>query len=97
MHDKADYAKPLPPSEPLHPVKLAGRSASDLEALLGKPGERSREGTGERWTYRAKGCAFDVFLFPDVASGGLTVLDYRGSDPLTDQDCIHRVLDERAP
>ena len=83
--------QPEPPAVPADPpIELSGVSASRLEALLGMPADRSPSGTGERWTYRGGGCALDLFLFPDVASGELSVLDRRASGG-AEQDCLRRL------
>lgn len=74
---------------------LAGATAEQLEAWLGVPADRTSSGAGERWTYRSADCALDLFLFPDVASGGLTVLERRATGG-SEQDCLRRVHDARA-
>ena len=72
------------------PIDLARLPAALVEALLGPPAGRSANGTGERWTYRAPGCALDLFLFPPVGGGGLTVLDRRASGT-DEQECLRRL------
>jgi hypothetical protein len=85
---------------PAPPVVVTGLSAAELAKLFGAPAARVPAGTGERWTYHAGPCEVDVFMFPDVAHGGLTALDRRitGASPGADaeQACLRRLRDDHA-
>lgn len=90
---------PLPPPPPpapppsvsvVAPPDLAGASAARLDDLLGSPDERAASGPGERWRYRAEGCVLDLFLFPDVATGRLIVLDRRAQGA-EESACVRRL------
>ena len=87
-------AAPAPAAAPAQayaaPLDLANLPADRVEALLGPPASRAGIGTGERWTYRAPGCALDLFLFPAVGGGGLAVLDRRASGT-GEQECLRRL------
>jgi len=87
-------ALPSPVEEVAVPA-LKGAPASRVEAVLGAPAVRQPNGAGERWSWRAQGCTLDLFLFPDVATGGLAVLDERGEGaPAT--ECARLVAGARA-
>lgn len=77
------------------PLDLANLPADRVEALLGAPAARTASGTGERWTYRATGCALELFLFPAVGGGGLAVLDRRASGT-GEQECLRRLRGDGA-
>ena len=85
-----DLAGVSPAPFNLAPLNLANLPADQVEALLGPPASRAGIGTGERWTYRAPGCALDLFLFPAVGGGGLAVLDRRASGT-GEQECLRRL------
>ena len=71
---------------------LPGVPAGQVETVLGSPESRVASGAGERWRYRGPGCTLDLFLFPDVGSGGLVVLDRRAGGA-SEQECLRRMRD----
>lgn len=82
--------QPAPSPAPL-PV-LARMPAGQVETVLGSPESRVASGAGERWRYRGPGCTLDLFLFPDIGSGGLVVLDRRAGGA-SEQECLRRMRD----
>jgi hypothetical protein len=103
----ANPSAPEPPTAP-EPTAIAtrsfahitvdGLSDSAVRALLGDPAARTPAAPGETWIYRAGSCELRLFLFPDVAKGGLHVLDHRVSDPAPagadPQACLRRLHDD---
>lgn len=95
----ADAAAPAPAAAPAAtPISIDGLSENAVRALLGNPAARAAAAPGETWIYRDASCELRLFLFPDVAKGGLHVLDHRitasaptGADP---QTCLHRLHDD---
>jgi hypothetical protein len=86
-------------AEPLLPVavvvpSLVGASGARVEEVLGAPGSRLGSGAGERWDWRGEGCTLSLFLFPDVASGALSVLDMRAVGAPV-EECARRVAGAR--
>jgi hypothetical protein len=89
-------AKPLPEPPPAEPdVTVVGLSGSVIRAMFGDPAARTPSGPGETWTYQSGDCQVQLYLFPDVAQGGLRVLDdqvtaagARVEDP---QPCLRRL------
>jgi hypothetical protein len=73
---------------------LAGASGARVEQVLGAPGSRTASGAGERWDWRGEGCTLSLFLFPDVASGALSVLDMRAVGAPA-EECARRVAGAR--
>ena len=77
------------------PVVLEGLSGDSVRTLLGPPLTQVAVGPGETWTYRSGACEVQLFLFPDVADGGLHVLDHHvngaGSRAADQQACLQRV------
>lgn len=102
---------PLPPP-PAPPIKLArkvdpppaividGLSATAARDLLGAPATQVAAGPGETWTYKSGRCAIALYLFPDVANGGLRVLDHQvdgvGAAEADQQACMRRVQHDHA-
>jgi hypothetical protein len=84
----AEQPAPAPAALP----SLIRMPAREVEAMLGAPESRVASGAGERWRYLGPGCTLDLFLFPDVGSGGLVVLDRRASG-MGEQDCLRRMRD----
>ena len=82
---------PAPPARPPVP-SLARMPAAQVEEVLGTPAARTASGAGERWSYRGPGCTLDLFLFPDIAGGGLVVLDRRAGGA-SEQECLRRMND----
>lgn len=97
----ATTAAPEPAaSPPGPPISVDGLSAGAVRDLLGTPASRTTAAPGETWTYRDGGCELRLFLFPDVASGGLRVLDHRIADAAPaaadPQACLRRLHDDHA-
>jgi hypothetical protein len=92
---------PAPPRPVVHkvdappPIVIDGLSASAARDLLGAPATQVAAGPGETWTYKSGRCAVVLYLFPDVASGGMRVLDHQvdgvGSGEADQQACMRRV------
>lgn len=89
-----DAAPADPPraAEPMPLPSLARMPAAQVEQSLGAPAARAASGAGERWSYRGPGCTLDLFLFPDMGSGGLVVLDRRAGGA-SEQECLRRMRD----
>lgn len=85
---------------PITPIVIDGLSAPAVRALLGTPVTQSATGPGETWTYRSGRCELAVFLFPDVESGGLRVLDHEvtgvGAREVDQQNCMRQVQRDHA-
>ena len=79
-------------------VQMNGLSGKAVRALLGQPAARSGPAPGETWTYRSGPCEVKLFLFPDVANGGLQVLDSRvdgaGAHEDSKQACLRRLRND---
>ncbi len=79
------------------PVVVDGLSAKAAKALLGQPARSGGPAPGETWTYRSGSCEVNLYLFPDVAHGGMQVLDHRVSGAGTSEDakqaCLKRLHD----
>ncbi len=81
------------------PVVVNGLSGDAVRTLLGPPLTQVAVGPGETWTYRSGACEVQLFLFPDVAQGGLHVLDYHvngaGARAADQQTCLRRMHRDR--
>lgn len=67
-------------------VALAGKSESELRALLGTPTSEEDRPPGKRWRYRDGQCTLDVQLYPDVQTKQFGTLAYEvKSDDNTDE------------
>lgn len=67
-------------------VPLAGKSESELRALLGTPTSEEDHPPGKRWRYRDGTCTLDVELYPDVQTKQFGTLAYEvKSDDNTDE------------
>jgi hypothetical protein len=88
----ATPAAPPPAAETVPLPNLARMPAGQVEQALGAPSARAASGAGERWSYRGPGCTLDLFLFPDMGSGGLVVLDRRAGGA-SEQECLRRMRD----
>jgi hypothetical protein len=90
-------AEALPVEREPMPVVIDGLSGTAARALLGQPATRAGHAPGETWMYRSGSCEVDLFLFPDLNSGGLRVLDHRvsgaGSQQDGQQECLRRLRD----
>jgi hypothetical protein len=64
------------PAPPASPVSLAGKSESELRALLGAPTSEEERPPGKRWRYRDGNCSLDVQLYPDVQTKQFGTLAY---------------------
>ena len=86
--------------EPPPPIVIDGLTADAARDLLGAPTTQVAAGPGETWTYKSGPCAVALYLFPDVASGGLRVLDHQvdGAGPrdADQQACMRRVQHDHA-
>ena len=86
--------------EPPQPIVIDGLTATAARDLLGAPTMQVAAGPGETWTYKSGPCAIALYLFPDVASGGLRVLDHQvdGAGPrdADQQACMRRVQHDHA-
>lgn len=65
----------LPPKT--FPLKeLVGLDEARARDLLGQPQSIVEKSVSQVWQYRAETCALDLFLFPDLATQTLYVLEY---------------------
>lgn len=62
-------AKPAWPAD----VRLVGMDSREVEGLLGAPVMLRREQPAQYWRYSHGGCAIDMFLYADAATGALRV------------------------
>ena len=73
-------------------LSLAGKSESELRAMLGAPTSEEDRPPGKRWRYRDGQCTLDVQLYPDVQTKQFGTLAYEvKSDDNTDEgkrDCL---------
>lgn len=74
--------------EPIDLDALRGLSASALARRLGAPEETRDQSPGTVWIYRQDRCRVEVFLYPSVDVGVLTVLGAT-IDPPTLSDADH--------
>jgi hypothetical protein len=83
--------QPPPPATtttggPAAPLALAGKSESELRAMLGAPTSEEDRPPGKRWRYRDGQCTLDVQLYPDVQTKKFGTLAYEvKSDDNTDE------------
>lgn len=84
-----------PPTDSGPPLQVNGLHGQAVSALLGQPTARSAQAPGETWTYRSGSCEVNLYLFPDVAKGGMHVLDHRvsgtGGSADAEQACLRRL------
>ncbi len=81
---KQTASKPVEPEVELpreaapsrHPNDLVGRDESAVSSMIGAPATTRNDGSAMIWSYRAPGCALDVFFFLDVQSNTRRVLSY---------------------
>ena len=67
-------------------VSLAGKSETELRAMLGAPTSEEDRPPGKRWRYRDGQCTLDVQLYPDVQTKQFGTLAYEvKSDDNTDE------------
>lgn len=81
-------ATPAPPATTGGPaaLSLAGKSESELRAMLGAPTSEEDRPPGKRWRYRDGQCTLDVQLYPDVQTKQFGTLAYEvKSDDNTDE------------
>jgi hypothetical protein len=65
---------------------LAGKSETELRAMLGAPTSEEDRPPGKRWRYRDGQCTLDVQLYPDVQTKQFGTLAYEvKSDDNTDE------------
>lgn len=68
------------------PTELAGKSESEVRALLGPPTSEEARPPGKRWRYRDGQCTVEVQLYPDVQTKQFGTLAYEvKSDDSTDE------------
>jgi len=67
-----------PPARAAAPpaVSLAGKSETELRAMLGAPTSEEDRPPGKRWRYRDGQCTLDVQLYPDVQTKQFGTLAY---------------------
>jgi hypothetical protein len=79
-------AAPAPRSSDVPAVTFAGKSDSEVRAMLGTPTSEEERPPGKRWRYRDGQCTLDVQLFPDVQTKQFGTLAYEvKSDDNTDE------------
>ena len=67
-------------------LSLAGKSETELRAMLGAPTSEEDRPPGKRWRYRDGQCTLDVQLYPDVQTKQFGTLAYEvKSDDNTDE------------
>ena len=67
-------------------LSLAGKSETELRAMLGAPTSEEDRPPGKRWRYRDGQCTLDVQLYPDVQTKRFGTLAYEvKSDDNTDE------------
>jgi glucose/arabinose dehydrogenase len=67
-------------------ISLAGKSETELRAMLGAPTSEEDRPPGKRWRYRDGQCTLDVQLYPDVQTKQFGTLAYEvKSDDNTDE------------
>jgi hypothetical protein len=78
---------PAPPVATGRPaLSLAGKSETELRAMLGAPTSEEDRPPGKRWRYRDGQCTLDVQLYPDVQTKQFGTLAYEvRSDDNTDE------------
>ncbi len=57
-------------------LSLAGKSETELRAMLGTPTSEEDRPPGKRWRYRDGQCTLDVQLYPDVQTKQFGTLAY---------------------
>ena len=79
-------AAPAPRSSDAPAVTFAGKSESEIRAMLGTPTSEEERPPGKRWRYRDGQCTLDVQLYPDVQTKQFGTLAYEvKSDDNTDE------------
>jgi 3-oxoacyl-ACP reductase-like protein len=83
----ASVQTPAPPAATGGPaLSLAGKSETELRAMLGAPTSEEDRPPGKRWRYRDGQCTLDVQLYPDVQTKQFGTLAYEvKSDDNTDE------------
>jgi hypothetical protein len=86
----ATVASDEPPARPAATggpaLSLAGKSETELRAMLGAPTSEEDRPPGKRWRYRDGQCTLDVQLYPDVQTKQFGTLAYEvKSDDNTDE------------
>src|SRR5262245_39009315 len=67
-------------------LALAGKSETELRAMLGAPTSEEDRPPGKRWRYRDGQCTLDIQLYPDVQTKQFGTLAYEvKSDDNTDE------------
>jgi hypothetical protein len=66
---------PRPPAPPeLNLQRLVGLDREETMAVLGQPAAVREQPPSTVWTYKAQGCALDVFFFMDLSTRAFRVL-----------------------
>ncbi len=73
--------------------ELIGMSEAELRDAMGQPDHIRNEPPASVWRYNLTGCAIDLFLFEDVASGRTKALSYEivineGGGETPDKFCV---------
>lgn len=71
----------VPDAAPVDPASLIGAGERRVVALLGEPESRRSEGAAQVWRYGSGDCRLDVYLYPELAGGGLHALAWRRAGP----------------
>jgi hypothetical protein len=82
----SDNPPARPPATGSPALALAGKSETELRAMLGAPTSEEDRPPGKRWRYRDGQCTLDVQLYPDVQTKQFGTLAYEvKSDDNTDE------------
>jgi hypothetical protein len=82
----SDTPPASPPATGGPALSLAGKSETELRAMLGAPTSEEDRPPGKRWRYRDGQCTLDVQLYPDVQTKQFGTLAYEvKSDDNTDE------------
>ena len=82
----SDQPPPRPAATGGSALSLAGKSETELRAMLGAPTSEEDRPPGKRWRYRDGQCTLDVQLYPDVQTKQFGTLAYEvKSDDNTDE------------
>ncbi len=71
---------PKPPVVKITAQQLLGQSSSWVNANLGQPEFKRRDGQAEMWQYKSAECVLSVFIYEDVSGGQRRVLHFDGRD-----------------
>jgi hypothetical protein len=74
-------APPAAPSAASDPFSIAGLSEREVEAIFGRPVEKSDRGPRRIWTYQQPDCSVQVMFFLDITRDAYYALDQKTSVP----------------